>query len=277
VKRRLHKSHLRAVEHGSRGSGTQGSGATPLQWPAARTHPAAGLAGAKLRRWAPMVLATAGLITVAMLAVFRLPWRLVTEVAVLNSQYVNGQTVLDSARVRIGSPLYELDMDSVALRVLGIRWVKGLEITRRFSGRVEISVEERQPVGMVVTSRGTALLDAEGYMQPLRGNIPPDLPLITGLTEVGENRRLRLHQLATLLAEVADISPLNAVVSEIHDAYPGMTVMLLSPKGTPVLLPRTVGRNRLVTVASVVQQHPRVLLDAQYLDARFAGRVAAKS
>ena len=270
MKKRLNKSSLRAI-------GPRTAGETPLQWPAARKHPAPALAAARLKKWGLVTLAVAGLAAMAALAVFRLPWRMVTRVEVTGARYVDEQVVIDSARVRVGSPLYDVDMDSVGARVLGITWVHALEVTRNFSGVIEIRIEEREPVGLVVGQSGTFLVDAESVLQPLGDKLPPDVPLVTGLGPEGPDHRKRLNHAATLLAEIANISPLDAVVSEIHDARPGMTVLLLSPKGTPVLLPRTVGRDRLVNVASVVQQNPGVLLDAHYLDARFAGRVAAKS
>ena len=211
---------------------------------------------------------------VSVLGILRLPWRQVSEVVVDGARYVDEQYIVNTSGVRPGAALYSVPVDSVVMRIISLPWVREVAVERCFSGRFVIHVTERDPVG-IIWDGGFSLIDAEGVTFPLENHTPPDLPLMTGIpsgTDARESRILR--QTAHVLGHVSSLEPLRGTVSEVVVMDSSMTVLLLSPRGTPVWLPKAPDRDDLVTVASFVVHHSDVLLRAQYLDARFSGRIA---
>jgi hypothetical protein len=231
----------------------------------------------RLRMWSVSLGVSLFLVVIAWQAAIRLPWRPVTEIAVTGTTYVDQQVVVDSSRIRLGLPIFSIDVDSVIERVESLVWVEKAELSRSLAGRCEIRVRERTPVGLI-WDRAFYVVDVKGYTFLVPPDRLPDLPLLTGLeSRGGMERRNFIAQQASLLGVLSELSPLRSIVSEICVADPRMTVMVLSPKGTPVWLPAKLTRNRLVMVASLIRLHPEVILDAQYLDARFFGRIAVRS
>lgn len=230
----------------------------------------------RLRPWAALALACVVALWLFGEAIVRLPWRPINEVAVIGTLNVAPDVIRDAAQVNVGAPMFSVHVDSVIARVRTVPWLLDAQVTRRLSGRFEIHVLERVPVGVIWDGR-YHLLDGSGYSTLLDGKTPPDVPLVTGFRFDAANSERELANLGWALRVVADLEPLRSVVSEVSLADSAVMVMFLSPDGTPVLLPRRSGRDRFVTVASVVASHPEVVRRAHYLDARFAGHVAVSS
>jgi len=227
-------------------------------------------------KWLALGLAGVAVLWVLGRTLIRLPWQLVNEVAVIGTRNVDSQVIRDQAQVTLGVPLFSVNVDSVVSRVKMVPWVQDASVTRRFSGRFEIHVEERVPIGMIWQDR-FYLMDPSGFICPFEGEIPPDVPLVTGLSLSDSHLHAEVERVAWALRLISELDPLRSVVSEISLADSATMVMVLSPRGVPVLLPRYPGRDRLVMVASLVAHYPDVLRQARYLDDRFVGHVAVSS
>lgn len=256
------------------------SGSSPdgrvLPSAAAPRRPARRRFSRRLRRWlalggAGVVLAWTGWEVLA-----RLPWMPISEVAVIGAEVVDTEGIRDAAGVSVSAPIFSVNDDSVIRRVEALPWVLHAHVRRRLSGKFEIHVVERTPVGLIWRDE-FHLLDASGYTVRLGGRTPPDVPLVTGLSRIGPEARGRLERIGWALSLVSELDPLRSVVSEVSLADSTMLVMLLAPTGTPVFFPRQPGRDRFVMLASVVASHPEVVRQARYLDARFSGHVAVGS
>jgi cell division septal protein FtsQ len=205
--------------------------------------------------------------------VVRLPWLAVDYVAVVGATQVDGQLVLEQAQVQLGSPLFAMDVNSVVARVRAIPWVMEADVRRHISGRVDISIMERTPVGIFRHGK-LYLMDSEGYFTAFNDRLPPNLPIITGLDTLRPPQREILEPVGRTLALVAELEPLRDAVSEVSLSDTTRIELVLSPVGALVALPRIAGRDRLVMVASVIAHHPDLLRQAAYLDARFMGHVS---
>jgi len=228
------------------------------------------------RKWIGLGLACIALVWFACEAVTRLPWWPVRDVVVVGARNVDPDEVIDRAQVSVGVPIFGLSADSVIARVRLIPWVLDARVTRRFSGRLEIHVVERTPVGLIWQGR-FYLVDASGFVAPLENGRAPDVPVVMGFRLNQPRADAELARLGWVLRTVWELEPLRTAVSEICVSDSTTMVMLLSPKGVPAILPAKPGRDRFVMVASLVARYPDVVRQARYLDVRFAGHVAVGS
>jgi hypothetical protein len=234
----------------------------------------------KRRRKTMAIVATATVGLFAILfsgnALLRLPWRVVTDVAIVGAHWVNAEVIREVSEVPLGAPLFGVDVDSVILRVESISWVSNASVKRSLSGRFTIKVVERNPVGIYWLD-GFHLVDAAGIETPAVSDTPPDVPLITGVPSSDSLRNIALSNAGMMLETISRLATLEPLVSELALDNPLMTTLILSPNSVPVWMPRQPGKDRFVVLASVLASHPDVLRSARYVDARFVGHVAIRS
>lgn len=209
-------------------------------------------------------------------ALIRLPWRVVSDVSVVGTRHVSTERIRDLANVPLGAPLFGVNVDSVVTRVESIPWIARATVKRRLSGTFEIRVVERRSIGMF-WSDGFHLVDTNGYTAILEVGSPPDVPIITGLSDVDTLRNAGIRDVVPVLRVIDELEPLRTVVSEISYSDLNHMILLMAPGTVPVWLPRHADRNRFVMIASLVAHYPQMLRSARYVDARFVGHVAVKS
>ncbi|HOF61006.1 MAG TPA: FtsQ-type POTRA domain-containing protein [Candidatus Latescibacteria bacterium] len=208
--------------------------------------------------------------------IIRLPWLAIDDVVVVGTDQVDVRAIHDAAGIRRGSPLLALDVNAVTAGVKSVPWVRDVRVSRHLPGRVRVEVVERAPIAVFQLDR-CYLMDEEGFVTPLNGRTVPDLPIVTGLKAVPFPQRESLEPAGRALAVVAEFPVLRNTVSELSLADSTRMVLILSPRGTPVSLPRLTGRDRLVMLASVIAYEPDLLMTASHLDARFLGHLAVTS
>ncbi len=209
-------------------------------------------------------------------AVLRLPWQTITRISVYGTHYVSAERIRDVADIPFGAPLFGVNVDSIISRVESVSWVARVTVRRRLSGTFEIHVVERRPIAMFWSDR-FHLVDVEGFSTQLEAGPPPDVPVISGLSEIDSLTYSQIHELLPVLRAIDEIESLRMVVSEISYSDAHHVVLKMAPGNTPVWLPRHVDRNRLILIASLVTHHPQTIRSSRYIDARFVGHVAVKS
>lgn len=81
---------------------------------------------------------------------------------------VTGVKILSAAEVRsvaqvpLGTPLARQDIDSIAIRVAGLRPVSSVEVRRKWPTTISVTVRERTPLLAVRQPSGFQLVDATG-------------------------------------------------------------------------------------------------------------------
>ena len=203
----------------------------------------------------------------------RIPWLGIHEIIIVGNEQADRQGIRDCAGVRLGSPLLALDVHAVVGGVESAPWVKRAQVARRLPDQVRIEVVERTAVGVFRADR-LHIVDEEGYTTPVNGAVPPNLPIITGLDVIPPPQKETHEAAGRVLAVVAELPILRNTVSELSLSDSTRIILVLSPRGTLVSLPRDAGRDRLVMVASVIAHEPDLLLTASHLDARFLGHLA---
>jgi hypothetical protein len=225
-----------------------------------------------------VAMATAGMFAILFSgnALLRLPWRIVTDVAVVGAHWVDSEVIREVSEVSLGAPLFGVDVDSVITRVESISWVSIASVSRSLSGRFTINVIEHNPVG-IYWREGFHLVDASGIETSVVSGSPPDVPLITGVPSSDSLRSVALSNAGVMLETISRLVTLEPLVSELALDNPLMTTLVLSPNSVPVWMPLQPGKDRFVVLASVLASHPDVLRRARYIDARFVGHVAVRS
>jgi len=127
-----------------------------------------------------LVLATAGLtlLTVALgLVLYFTPVMSARSIIVTGIGAVSREQVLDAARVRLGTPLLQINTDGVADRVAAIRRVASARVQRQYPSALRITIVERVPVVVKDFPDGPHLYDRDG-VDFATAPPPPALPYI---------------------------------------------------------------------------------------------------
>ena len=104
----------------------------------------------------------------------------VRSVVVTGTRLVPESEVLAVAGVRPGTPLIRVSTVRVAARVLTIRQVVGVQVTKTWPDRVVIAVRERtSALAVALPGGGFDLIDANGVIVQSAATRPAGLPLYT--------------------------------------------------------------------------------------------------
>lgn len=108
-----------------------------------------------------------------------------TSVEIVGASRLTYTQLLERSGLRIGDSLLSMDIVEVVERLRADPWVRAAEAQRVFPNRVQIQVEEHEPVALVALG-ALYYLDARG--RAFRGHIagePLDLPIIMGIDRAG--------------------------------------------------------------------------------------------
>lgn len=109
----------------------------------------------------------------------------VDRIIVRGATNATAESIVQASGVRTGDPLIMMDTHQVARRVDRVPYVATARVKRVFPGTVIITVTERTAIAMATRDDATiALLDAAGRVVETRGEVPPGLPRIDGLTRI---------------------------------------------------------------------------------------------
>ena len=142
--------------------------------------------------------------------------------------------ILAYAGVAPGQPLFAVDLDAVAARVLEHPFVASATVRRVPPDGLEINVVTREPRAALATDGGIYLVDAKGLvMKAARAGDGLDLPVITGLTadDVAAGTPALANAVALLDAHAKAGAP-GGVVGELHVIEGiGGELVLADPRG----------------------------------------------
>jgi cell division septal protein FtsQ len=115
-----------------------------------------------------------------------------------------------------GRSLYRLDPEQRRRALQRVEWVQDAAVRRVWPNRVAVEITERTPVAFIqapVRRRGLGpvqyqplLIDGDGVLLTPRGEVPDDLPLVSGVRETDhpEVRRTRIRRVMLLLDELGE-------------------------------------------------------------------------
>lgn len=149
----------------------------------------------------------------------------VRSIVVTGTRLVPDSEVLAVAGVRPGTPLIRVNTAQIAGRVLRIRQVQGVVVTKTWPDRVTIAVKERTPaLAVAVAGGGFDLVDADGVIVQWAATRPSRLPLYAATTD------------ASSLQGDPDVSASAAVLGELPRSIRPSVVSVTAPSPDQVTL-----------------------------------------
>ncbi|NUT40378.1 MAG: FtsQ-type POTRA domain-containing protein [Thermoactinospora sp.] len=125
-----------------------------------------------------IVLLTACVVGSAAWLVFGSPVLGVRSVAIVGNLTVATDEIRRRAAVPELQPLATVDLAGVEGRVMEIRKLAAVEVSRSWPSTLTIEVVEREPVAVVPVNGKAALIDREGVVTEIRDVAPPRLPVL---------------------------------------------------------------------------------------------------
>jgi cell division protein FtsQ len=210
---------------------------------AAGGSPAPGANAVKRRRtWraALLALALAGVIGAGTWVLFGSPLLAVRSVIVTGTHLVPRSEVLAVADVEPGTPMMRVNTAQIAGRIITIRQVGSVQVTRSWPDRVVIVVRERTAVLAVTAMKGDGevgggydLVDADGVTVRRVARRPADLPLYLTASPVASLPGD--PDLAAAAAVLRELPPwLRQMVASVTAPDPDQVTLRL-PGGTTVV------------------------------------------
>jgi cell division protein FtsQ len=118
-----------------------------------------GVRGLRTLIW--LILLTTVSVVLALVLYFT-PAMSARSLVIVGTGAVSREEVVDVAKVRIGTPLLQIDTDAVADRVAGIRRVASARVQREYPSNLRITIVEREPVVFKDFPDGPHLFDRDG-------------------------------------------------------------------------------------------------------------------
>lgn len=146
-----------------------------------------------------------------------------SSLADVDAVVVDGATRSDQTQiaaaigVELGTPLLDLDPDSIAASVEQLPWVLGVSVDRQLDGDLVVTIEERVPRAVLPTEDGGfVLVDERGrQLERVAGRSPEYLP-IAGVLANGAIGQPAPPETQAVLAVLDALTPsIEAVVSQI--------------------------------------------------------------
>ena len=143
---------------------------------------------ARTRRWLVvwLLLAAMGIAGGGTWALLGSGLLAVRSIVVTGTRLVPESEVLAVAGIKPGTPLIRVSTAQIAGRVLSIRQVVGVQVTKSWPDRVVIAVRERTSVlAIALSGGGFDLIDANGVVVQAAVTAAPGLPLFTTTAAAG--------------------------------------------------------------------------------------------
>ena len=196
-----------------------------------------------------------------------------------NERLSNGEvlTLLQGLR---GRSVLSIDLEEWRLAVMNSPWVADASLRRTLPSTVEVTVQERSPLGVGRINGALYLVDDRGIAIDEYGPAYADLdlPIIDGLSSVpgGEATDAQRARLAGRLLDALRAGNMEAQVSQIDVADPRNAVVLLEGDPTPLRLGNEKFVERLQSYIAIAPALRDQIPAIDYVDLRFDDRVYAR-
>jgi cell division protein FtsQ len=139
--------------------------------------------------------------------------------------------VVEASGIEIGDPMTDVDAGGATARIETLPWVADANVRRRWPGRVELVVTEREPVAGVAAGERWAVVDGTGRVLEHVTEQPAGLPVLSSGAAVGEPGTAVGPEAADGLAVASALPPPLAERVAVVRAGEGTVRLELRPAG----------------------------------------------
>lgn len=148
-----------------------------------------------------------------------MPYFQIQEVSVRGLRELTEKDILTSADIRISQNILAVNTHAIVRRISANQWVENVYVGRELPDKLVLEVHERTPMALVKKADDLYLMDVKGFVFKRLGKSDEvDLPVITGLTEIGQTRSpllLNTLQLLKIMTASEEYSYLG-LISEVN-------------------------------------------------------------
>lgn len=193
--------------------------------------------------------------------------QLVDKITVLGNRYLSAREIVSASGVRVGIEMKKIDPDRTASVLLScFRFLKSVEVDKRISGEVIISIQERRPVALLKSGGRYHLVDDEGVI--LEEDVSPSR--FEGLKVIdvreGEERFMRVSLSVLKFIRLLYPAMFDRIIS-VRTISP-VKVKVLMKDGTELILSVTSLERGLENGFLVYSIRKDMGLEGGYIDAR---------
>ncbi len=207
----------------------------------------------------------------------------VLKVSVSGTNYIEQDEILDLIALPEGILFEDINLGEIQQRVERHPYVRTASVNRDFPSAVRVTVRERRPSALLVSSR-MAIIDEENIVMPVRrGEVLRNLTIVSGsfripqpgdtLRHASVNRALQIIRATKETDEVV-----HHLFSEIRILDDGDLVAYTADNGVPVLIGENVNAQKLVGFKEFWLQEvaPIGSDQIQSIDLRFDGQIVTR-
>jgi cell division protein FtsQ len=190
------------------------------------------------------------------------PYFALRDVVVVRRGHLTEEAVVQHAGVRVGAPIWDVDVEAVQARLLELPWVRSARVRRELPDRIVIRVREYRPAAIVRIAGADHPLyyvAADGRIfAPVDRRDGRDLPYLSGLERAdldgGTGRGAEaIREGLAALAAVAEQGRTLGAISEVYvnPGGGGVTIVPTSP-AIPIHLGRGGYAAKLARLAEIL-------------------------
>lgn len=181
------------------------------------------------RRWLTWryIAAVVALVLLAGLGVYALyfsSWLRADGVQVVGNDLLTEKQVLETAEVRTGGPLVQVDLEAIEKRMRSLAAVKSVDVSRKWPHQVRIEIVERTPIAVLDLGKREAALDADGTAFPAPDRARKGLPRVKvgagankDALQEGAEVVASLDPEVSALVEYAEVRTVDEILLHLRD------------------------------------------------------------
>lgn len=200
-----------------------------------------------------------------------------SHIKVVGNQLLPDQDVLVWSQLQVGDNLFDCDLDAVTQHIEDQPIIKRVLLLREPPETLVISLEERQPIALVATSKGLLGVDAESQFFPIP-NTPINLPILTNLApkqdSTGIYHSKNIHTWVPFLTTLKRETPnFWNEISEIRITNKNTATVYLVGDQLTLHMHLKNPKQQVQNFRAYTQASSRKIADLAYIDLRFENQV----
>ena len=177
----------------------------------------------------------------------------------------------------------KVDINRIAAKILHLKYIKGVSITKRPPSILNITIEERKPIAFIY-GKGLNLIDSDGYLMPVPNFSKTwNLPFISGIKRLGKLGEKSIASETYIALEVVTYlqqdNPLIAgLVSEINMSRDNYIELYFIKGGAKVRINKNSFHKEIYTLKNFIVKYFNFadLDNIEYIDLRFKDQLVIK-